>query len=72
MGEVSAKSTPTGETLSRDVKNPSLPTGAEQALSAAGDPEAAGAGTAARETEAPAEDTLDDLLAELQGRPHGS
>ncbi|SFN26487.1 Right handed beta helix region [Streptomyces sp. cf124] len=53
--------------VSRDVKNPSLPTGAEQALSAAGGPEAAGAGTTARETEAPAEDTLEDLLAELQG-----
>ncbi|MFF9776578.1 right-handed parallel beta-helix repeat-containing protein [Streptomyces sp. NPDC013978] len=53
--------------VSRDVKNPSLPTGAEQALSAAGGPEAAGAGTTARETEAPDEDTLDDLLAELQG-----
>ncbi|WP_086804084.1 right-handed parallel beta-helix repeat-containing protein [Streptomyces caniscabiei] len=53
--------------VSRDVRNPSLPTGAEQALSTAGGPEAAGAGTTARETEAPAEDTLDDLLAELQG-----
>ncbi|MFF7391380.1 right-handed parallel beta-helix repeat-containing protein [Streptomyces scabiei] len=53
--------------LSRDVKNPSLPTGVEQALSAAGGPEAAGAGTSARETEAPAEDTLEDLLAELRG-----
>ncbi|MDT0568681.1 right-handed parallel beta-helix repeat-containing protein [Streptomyces sp. DSM 3412] len=53
--------------VARDVKNPSLPTGAEQALSSAGGPEAAGSGTTARETEAPAEDTLDDLLAELQG-----
>ncbi|MGW0822414.1 right-handed parallel beta-helix repeat-containing protein [Streptomyces sp. NPDC002845] len=53
--------------LSRDVKNASLPTGAEQALSAAGGPDTAGTGTTARETEAPPEDTLDDLLAELQG-----
>ncbi|MDX3644423.1 right-handed parallel beta-helix repeat-containing protein [Streptomyces sp. MB09-02B] len=54
--------------VARDVKNPSLPTGTEQALSAAGGPETSGAaGTTARETEAPAEDTLDDLLAELQG-----
>ncbi|MFF6784061.1 right-handed parallel beta-helix repeat-containing protein [Streptomyces sp. NPDC012510] len=51
--------------VSRDVKNPSLPTGAEQSLSAAGpgaDPR-----TTARETEAPPEDTIEDLLAELDG-----
>ncbi|TQE39936.1 AAA family ATPase [Streptomyces ipomoeae] len=53
--------------VSRDVKNPSLPTGAEQALSAASGPDPAGAGTSARQTEAPPEDTLDDLLAELRG-----
>ncbi|WP_416985072.1 right-handed parallel beta-helix repeat-containing protein [Streptomyces sp. T028] len=54
--------------VSRDVRNPSLPTGVEQALSAAGSPEtSSGAGTTARETEAPPEDTLEDLLAELQG-----
>nr|WP_203614678.1 right-handed parallel beta-helix repeat-containing protein [Streptomyces sp. SID13726] len=53
--------------LSRDVRNPSLPTGAEQALSAAAGPDTAGSASTARETEAPAEDTLDDLLAELHG-----
>ncbi|WP_149826646.1 right-handed parallel beta-helix repeat-containing protein [Streptomyces tailanensis] len=53
--------------VARDVKNPSLPTGAEQALPAASGPDSAAAGTSARETEAPPEDTLEDLLAELQG-----
>jgi AAA+ superfamily predicted ATPase len=54
--------------LSRDVKNPSLPTGMEQTMSAAsGAADSAGSATTARETEAPPEDNLDDLLAELQG-----
>ncbi|WP_329222788.1 right-handed parallel beta-helix repeat-containing protein [Streptomyces sp. NBC_01485] len=52
--------------VSRNVTNPALPTGAKAAL-----PNAAGgdtaAGTGARETEAPSEDTLEDLLAELDG-----
>ncbi|MEI5521373.1 right-handed parallel beta-helix repeat-containing protein [Streptomyces brasiliscabiei] len=52
--------------LSRDVKNPSLPTGADQSLAAAGTPGADPASTA-RETEAPPEDTIEDLLAELDG-----
>ncbi|GCB43615.1 right-handed parallel beta-helix repeat-containing protein [Streptomyces sp. NL15-2K] len=52
--------------LSRNVTNPALPTGPKEALpsTAGGD---AAAGTGARETEAPAEDTLEDLLAELDG-----
>ncbi|MBZ3904212.1 right-handed parallel beta-helix repeat-containing protein [Streptomyces griseiscabiei] len=52
--------------LSRDVQNPSLPTGADQSLAAAGSPGADPASTA-RETEAPPEDTIEDLLAELDG-----
>ncbi|UUU25344.1 right-handed parallel beta-helix repeat-containing protein [Streptomyces sp. DSM 40750] len=52
--------------LSRDVKNPSLPTGADQSLAAAGSP-GADPQTSARETEAPPEDTIEDLLAELDG-----
>ncbi|WP_200301618.1 right-handed parallel beta-helix repeat-containing protein [Streptomyces adelaidensis] len=52
--------------LSREVRNPSLPTGAEQALSAAGNP-GTDTPTTARETEAPPEDTIEDLLAELDG-----
>ncbi|MEU6227710.1 right-handed parallel beta-helix repeat-containing protein [Streptomyces sp. NPDC047042] len=52
--------------VSRDVKNPYLPTGAEQSLGAAGSP-GPDPQTTARETEAPPEDTLEDLLAELDG-----
>lgn len=52
--------------LSRDVKNPSLPTGADQSLAAAGSPGGDPRSTA-RETEAPPEDTIEDLLAELDG-----
>ncbi|UUU30468.1 right-handed parallel beta-helix repeat-containing protein [Streptomyces sp. CA-210063] len=52
--------------LSRDVKNPSLPTGADQSLAAAGSP-GGDPQTTARETEAPPEDTIEDLLAELDG-----
>ncbi|MCT9080129.1 right-handed parallel beta-helix repeat-containing protein [Streptomyces fulvoviolaceus] len=52
--------------LSRDVKNPSLPTGADQSLAAAGSPGGDPQSTA-RETEAPSEDTIEDLLAELDG-----
>jgi AAA+ superfamily predicted ATPase len=53
--------------LSRDVKNPSLPSGgAEQSLTAAGSP-GTDPQTTARETEAPPEDTIEDLLAELDG-----
>ncbi|WP_328836723.1 right-handed parallel beta-helix repeat-containing protein [Streptomyces europaeiscabiei] len=53
--------------LSRNVKNASLPTGAEQSLAAASGAGAADSGTTARETEAPPEDTIEDLLAELDG-----
>jgi len=53
--------------LARDVKNPALPTGPAQALPSASAGPGAGTGTSARETEAPSEDTLDDLLAELGG-----
>ncbi|MGW3650975.1 right-handed parallel beta-helix repeat-containing protein [Streptomyces sp. NPDC000878] len=53
--------------LSRDVRNPSLPTGADQSLAAASGTGTAGSGTTARETEAPPEDTIEDLLAELDG-----
>ncbi|MEV0643050.1 right-handed parallel beta-helix repeat-containing protein [Streptomyces sp. NPDC050619] len=52
--------------LARNVRNPALPTGAKDALPSAGNGDTA-AGTSARETEAPPEDTLDDLLAELDG-----
>ncbi|MGW0576625.1 right-handed parallel beta-helix repeat-containing protein [Streptomyces sp. NPDC002920] len=52
--------------LSRDVKNPSLPTGADRSLAAAGSP-GTDPQTTARETEAPPEDTIEDLLAELDG-----
>ncbi|MGW1778228.1 right-handed parallel beta-helix repeat-containing protein [Streptomyces sp. NPDC002143] len=52
--------------LSRDVKNPYLPTGADQSLAAAGSP-GTDSQTTARETEAPPEDTIEDLLAELDG-----
>ncbi|MDX3456438.1 right-handed parallel beta-helix repeat-containing protein [Streptomyces sp. ME02-8801-2C] len=52
--------------LARDVRNPSLPTGVEQSLASAGSPES-DPQTTARETEAPSEDTLEDLLAELDG-----
>jgi len=50
--------------VSRDVAHPALPTGRAEALASAegGDTPS---GTQARETEAPAEDTLEDLLAEL-------
>ncbi len=52
--------------VSRNVTNPALPTGRADALpsTAGGDTAAA---TGARETEAPSEDTLEDLLAELDG-----
>ncbi|MPY63408.1 right-handed parallel beta-helix repeat-containing protein [Streptomyces spongiae] len=52
--------------LSRNVSNPALPTGPKEALPSAAGGNAAG-GTSARETEAPPEDTLEDLLAELDG-----
>lgn len=52
--------------LSRDVKNASLPTGADQSLAATGSP-GMDPQTTARETEAPPEDTIEDLLAELDG-----
>jgi hypothetical protein len=52
--------------LSRDVRNPSLPTGADRSLAAAGSP-GEDLRTTARETEAPPEDTIEDLLAELEG-----
>ncbi|KUL46916.1 right-handed parallel beta-helix repeat-containing protein [Streptomyces regalis] len=52
--------------VSRNVTHPALPTGRAEALpsTAGGDTAAA---TSARETDAPAEDTLEDLLAELDG-----
>ncbi|KPI11139.1 AAA ATPase central domain protein [Actinobacteria bacterium OK074] len=52
--------------VSRGVKNAALPTGPQSALPATAGGDTA-AGTSARETEAPAEDTLEDLLAELDG-----
>ncbi|MDX3584798.1 right-handed parallel beta-helix repeat-containing protein [Streptomyces europaeiscabiei] len=54
------------ECLSRDVKNPSLPTGVDQSLATTGSPGGDPRSTA-RETEAPPEDTIEDLLAELDG-----
>ncbi|WP_371576437.1 right-handed parallel beta-helix repeat-containing protein [Streptomyces sp. NBC_01314] len=54
------------ECLSRDVKNPSLPTGVDQSLAATKSPGGDPLSTA-RETEAPPEDTIEDLLAELDG-----
>lgn len=52
--------------VSRNVTHPALPTGRTEALASA---EGGGtaAATGARETEAPSEDTLEDLLAELDG-----
>lgn len=52
--------------VSRNVTNAALPSGAKEALTSTADGATAAAGTA-RETEAPAEDTLEDLLAELDG-----
>ncbi|MFJ7049353.1 right-handed parallel beta-helix repeat-containing protein [Streptomyces sp. NPDC101112] len=52
--------------VARNVTRPALPTGAREALSPGAGGEASAAG-AARETEAPSEDTLEDLLAELDG-----
>ncbi|MGJ5831297.1 right-handed parallel beta-helix repeat-containing protein [Streptomyces ossamyceticus] len=53
--------------LSRNVTNPALPTGPKEALPSAAGRDTDAAGTGARETEAPAEDTLEDLLAQLDG-----
>ncbi|WP_217205966.1 right-handed parallel beta-helix repeat-containing protein [Streptomyces sp. AC550_RSS872] len=52
--------------VSRNVTHPALPTGRAEALASAEGGDAAAA-TQARETEAPSEDTLEDLLAELDG-----
>jgi nitrous oxidase accessory protein NosD len=52
--------------VSRNVTHPALPTGRTEALASAEGGSAAAA-TQARETEAPSEDTLEDLLAELGG-----
>ncbi|MCL6734805.1 right-handed parallel beta-helix repeat-containing protein [Streptomyces neyagawaensis] len=52
--------------VSHDVTHPALPTGRAETLASAEGGDLAAA-TGARETEAPAEDTLEDLLAELDG-----
>ncbi len=52
--------------VSRNVTNAALPTGAREALTSTGGGDTAAASTA-RETDAPAEDTLEDLLVELDG-----
>ncbi|MEW2113916.1 right-handed parallel beta-helix repeat-containing protein [Streptomyces sp. NPDC005474] len=52
--------------LARNVTNPALPTRRTEAVPSASDGDPA-SGTTARETEAPAEDSLEDLLAELDG-----
>ncbi|WP_308400751.1 right-handed parallel beta-helix repeat-containing protein [Streptomyces sp. AS02] len=52
--------------VSRNVTHPALPTGRAEALASTAGGET-GAATGARETDAPSEDTLEDLLAELDG-----